>query len=685
MKFTYSWLKEFLDLDVSAEKVAELLTQSGTEVESLKPLDGEKDWVFEIAVGANRGDCLGVLGVAREIAALTGGKIRLPPSAPAAQASEPVIEIQIKDKKLCPRYSARVVHGLAIAASPTWLSARLEACDIRSINSVVDVTNLVMLETGQPLHAFDLDKLRAGKIVVRPVKKNQKFFTLDGVERELVPEDLLICDGDEPVALAGVMGGMNSEVTGETKNILLESAHFDPVSVRRTSKRMGLRSEASYRFERWVDPEGTVRALDRAIYLLEHMGGQASPGLTDSHPGKAKPRTVRLRHKRLAAVLGFEIEPTTAEDILSRLGLKILSRSKSALAVEAPSFRIDLHREADLIEEIVRIHGYDKVPITLPAVRSRSGLDTRLQWERKVRSYWISEGLTQIITLSFASGEMNRHFPGLWQTGRGAVTLLNPLNQENTELRRSLLSGLVDNARQHRALRAKNHSVFELGKVFHVKADGNPEERQNLSALIFGERPRLGLKRPEQNFGFLDLKGLVEGLLELCGLEQRVKFTQDRLPAYLHPGMAASLVCGEDSLGVVGALHPEVSELFELPRAFVMELDFDILLQYASSVFTVQPLPRFPSIERDMALVLDNTFPAHQIVSWIKALRQSWIEDIRVTDEYRGSPIPEGKKSLSYSLSYRAEDRTLTDGEVNELHQTLVKQVTERFGAQLRA
>ena len=690
MKLTFSWLREFVDVKKSPQETAYALTMAGLEVESLASLGGPEDWVMEVAVTPNRGDCLGILGLAREVAALTGGRLRLPAILPHAKGSgmERLVDVQIRSPNLCPRYSARMVLGVRVADSPGWMRARLEACGIRAVNNVVDVTNYVMLETGQPLHAFDADRLATKRIVVREAGGIAKLVTLDGTERELAPGDLLICDGDAPIALAGVMGGKDSEVQWDTHAVLLEGAHFDPACVRRTAKRLAIHSEASHRFERGVDPEGTLYALGRAAFLLaEVAGGVPVRGIVDRYPRRVKATPIVLREKKVSGLLGVELPRRETERLLKSLGMQVQSRSKTAARVVPPSYRRDLTREADLVEELARLHGYEKIPSTLPWVRPvGGGHSVRLQRERKVRAFLHGEGLTEMINLPFTSAEMNRRFCGLWRDRGTPVSVLNPLAQDKTELRLSLIPGLLDNLRANLAQKARNFYGFDLGKVFCLNAQGSAEEKQHLAALLCGARARRGLRLKEETPpNLLDAKGLVEGILEVLGIEAHPRWSAAGVGSFLHPGKAAVFGFADREMGYLGELHPDLREVFQLEPFLVLELDFEGLVQYAPRRLAARPLPRFPSVERDLAIVVDEAFPAQRIVGWVKELNHSLIEDVQVFDQYRGSPVPEGKKSLAYTISYRAEDRTLTDAEVNQLHHELAARIGDVFGAKLRS
>jgi phenylalanyl-tRNA synthetase beta chain len=588
---------------------------------------------------------------------------------------------------LCARYSARIVDQVRIGPSPDWLRFRLESCGIRAINNIVDITNYVMLETGQPLHAFDLDRLPARRIVVRPVREQRKFTTLDGIERELAADDLLICDGEVAVALAGVMGGAETEVRAETRSVLLESANFDPTTIRRTAKRLALHSEASHRFERGIDSEATLAALDRAVYLMSKLaGGTLAAGIADRYPRKPKTSTLWLREERIEKLLGVRVDGRQAEKLLRSLGLAARREAKhKRIRVVSSARRPDLCRETDLIEEIARLRGYEKIPTTLPPLRAGGRHDDRLAWERRLRSFLGGEGFAEVINLPFTTENLNRSLPGLWDNAPTPVAVLNPLAKESAQMRLSLLPGLIENLRLNLAQKSENFYAYHLGKTFRVGAAGESEERQCVAGVMFGARARRGLRCGDMATpGFLDSKGLVEGILELLHVQAPVTWPVETI-GILHPGRAAALHLAGRKLGRLGQIHPDVCDAFGLPPFVAFELDFEGLLQYAPRQIAARSLPRFPSVERDFAVVVDRGFLSRQIVDWINNRGETLIESASVFDQYLGPPIPEGKKSLAYKVSYRAEDRTLTDSEVNTLHQTLVEQIGELFGAQLRS
>jgi phenylalanyl-tRNA synthetase beta chain len=694
MKLTLNWLKEFVAFTGAPEELVRLLTMAGLEVESLSPLrepgTNREDWLLEIAVTPNRGDCLGIAGVAREVSALTGAELK--PIATLPSKTTPHfgkrVAIRIEDPSLCPRYSARIIDKLSIAEAPAWLRYRLEACGIRAINQVVDVTNYVMLETGQPLHAFDWDQLPEKSIVVRPARETKQFTTLDGVRRELAHDDLLICAGETPVALAGIMGGLETEVRASTSAILLESANFAPSSIRRTAKRLGLHSEASHRFERVVDPEATIKALDRALWLLRELAaGSEASGVADEYPGRTKPAALWLRAERIEQLLGVRIELEHAERLLGALGLNVEREpTRQSLKVTVPASRPDLAREADLIEELARLDGYDKIPTTLPAFRNSAKRDERLAWERKLRALLNGEGMTEVINLPFISEQLNHCFAGVWQEPQlAAVAVLNPLAQENSEMRHSLVPGLIENLRLNVAHESQSFRAYQLGKVFRLLPGSETEERLCVSGLLFGPRVRCGLRVREQPpAGFLECKGIVEAILDVFHLNSAVSWTRASTK-FLHPGKSACIRYKDDHLGYAGELHPDLAERFDALQVLVFELDFDQLLQYAPRRIAAKPLPRFPAVERDVAIVVDRDFAAQQVIGWIHDLGEPLIEHVEVFDQYVGASIPNGKKSLAYRVSYRANDRTLTDSEVNELHQSLVDRLGKTFDAEQRS
>ena len=645
---------------------------------------GIEDTLLDIDVTPNRGDCLSVLGIAREIAALTGQpmpRTRLAVREKGAPAIE-AIGVRIDDPAGCPRYAARLIRGVAVRPSPPWLARRLEAVGLRAINNVVDVTNLVMIERGQPLHAFDYDTLDRREVVVRRAGATASLRTLDGVERRLAPDDLLITTGETPIALAGVMGGADTEVSDRTTTVLLESASFDPASIRRTARRTELRSEASFRFERGVDVEGVVAALDRAAALLKQLaGGEIAPGIVESYPHPQKPGAIHLRPKRVEELLGVSVGRSEMSGALKALGAAVGTAPQGALLVTPPSYRRDLTREIDVIEEVARVLGYERIPAAMPAAPLLTGaLPARLRWERELKRVLTAAGFYEAVTLSFAAAETNRRFPGLGVPG-AAVQLANPINRDEPELRRSLLPGLLAAWRTNRNQGARGLTAFSVGRVFW-RLDG-PAEAWRLAGVLVGELPRHGLGAARAaDFG--DAKGMVELLLDRLRVLDRVRFTPtDAAP--FHPGKSAALHCEGQVVGLVGAIHPEVAWELELDApAWGFELDIEKLLPYCPQQSVFVGLPRFPAAVRDVAVVVDEGFPSERVVQFVREWRPDLIEEVSLFDTYAGASIPSGQKSLAYTIAYRATDRTLTDEEVNALQTELRGALTRALGVALR-
>jgi phenylalanyl-tRNA synthetase beta chain len=682
------------ELGISQDHSGLLILPTAAELgQALFTFLGLRDTILDVAITPNRGDCLSVLGLAREIAALTGARLhaKKPQVRERGVAITEQARVRIEDPDLCPRYAARIITGVQAAPSPVWMRWRLEAAGIRALNNLVDVTNYVMIERGQPLHAFDLPSLAGAEIVVRRARDRAAIKTLDGQVRALVPDDLLICDRDRAVAIAGVMGGENSEVREQTTTVLLESAYFIPETVRRTARRLGLRSEASYRFERGVDPQGTVLALNRAAALMmELAGGQVSRGVMDVYPQPLTSTKISLRAQRVTHLLGIVVEQQEIQRCLHTLGMAVKPERGGAWRVTVPSYRADLTQEADLIEEIARLRGYETIPTLLPgsAVQEKKP-DLEGIWSKRIRTYLAAQGLAEMLNLSFTSARLNTLFPGL-VANVAPVTLVNPLSAEDAELRRSLLSNLIRalqlNLRQGEA----GVTIFELGKVFWQEesssSNDHRQERLSLAGVLSGSWPATSMGQEGRQIDFADLKGILEGLWRELHYRLPVRWRRAGEVGFLHPGKAAMLSVNGTTLGVAGALHPTLGAelgLGETPWAF--ELDFTALLHFAHPVTTYQPLPRFPVVVRDVAIVADEELPVQAVTDAINALTNSLIVSVRLFDLYRGDPIPAHKKSLAYSIAYRAADRTLTASEVNALHAQVVHHLVQTLGVEVRA
>ena len=659
----------------------------GTPLERALPLE---DWVLEVNITPNRSDCLCLLGIAREVAALTGQRLRLPeiPRIEGVESAEGLTSVTLDRADLCPRYVAKLILGIKIAPSPFWMRRRLEAQGVRGINNIVDVTNYVMLEMGQPLHAFDFDQLEEKRIVVRTAPPGQAFTTLDGVSRSMPPEALMICDGKKPVALAGIMGGLNSEVQPETVNILLESAYFEPMGVRRTSKRLGLGTEASIRFERGIDPNGSLRAAERAAGLMAELGkGAVARGAVDNYPLKIAPREIRLRIARVNQILGTVLDREKVENYLGGLEMAFRGDGEEALTVTPATYRVDLTREIDLIEEVARLHGFHRIPTTLPKGRVCPEKKTRIEKaSERAKNLMASFGFWEVITYSFMSPQAVKDLgipPG--DRRSRALPIQNPLGEDQSVMRTSLLPGLLHTARTNTHRQNFNLKFFELGRVFFPgQAESLPEEVETLSGLLSGLREEESWARPKAECDFFDLKGVLEGLLDGMGLAG-VHFLPDSGIPFLHPGKSCRVEAAGESLGVMGELNSRVNEIYDLKqRVFLFELDFQKVSEKATDRRVFTPLPRYPAVTRDLALVVDDKIAAGDLLASMWKVNEGLIKEIRIFDLYQGSPVPAGKKSVAFRLIYQREDRTLTDQEVNVFHDKVVQLLAREYGGTLR-
>ena len=654
---------------------------------------GLNDTLVEVDLTPNRPDCASVVGLAREVGGVTGARIKHPAADQELQLTggDLPFSVEVRDREACPRYAARLIRGVKIAPSPWWLQRVLLAVGLRPINNVVDVTNFVMLEYGQPLHAFDFAKLAGGRIVVRRANAGETLQTLDGTERKLDPEMLLICDDERAVAVAGVMGGGNSEVTDVTTDILLESAYFNPVSVRRTAKRLNLATDSSYRFERGVDPEGTVRALHRAVALIvELTGGVVVPGGVDSCEGLPIRLPIRLRAQRCADLLGIVI---SAEQIAARLaGIEIPSRPLDAetLEVMVPGFRVDLEREIDLIEEVARVVGYNELPTTLPTVPLNfADSDPDRLLRAQVAGVMTAQGFFEAINYSFVT---EKHFDQLGLAAddplRATVRLRNPLSDEQSVMRTMLLPGLLENVRRNINHQVSDLRLFEIGKVFHPGPGELPREEVWLAAALTGRRYPTA---PVFHFGqgavdFSDLKAVVEQLLAEMRYDG-VKLLAEICPPRYVDASAALAVVAENgtALGRLGRAQGECLRAFGIKNeVFFLELNLTALAQLAVQPKSFRSLARFPSVSWDLAVVVPEGVASGEIIAAISDAGESLIERVELFDVYQGDNIAAGFKSVAISITYRDQEKTLADDVVQVVHQRIITMIAARFGGYLR-
>jgi phenylalanyl-tRNA synthetase beta chain len=646
----------------------------------VRALPAARDTILEIGLTPNRPDALGHRGLAREAAALFGL-----PWAPADESIEggdanvkKYVSVAIEDAERCPHYGASVLVDVRVAPSPLEVRWRLASLGVRPISNVVDVTNLVMLEFGHPMHAFDLDRVRGGAIVVRRAKSGEKLRTLDGVDRVLTEDDLAICDGEGPVALAGVMGGGESEIAAQTKRVLLECAYFEPRGVRRAARRHGLHTESSHRFERGVDWGDTRAALARAASLVTQLadGAMRAANVVEARP--LATRTVALRQARLDALLGAPVDPHEARGILTRLGF--VPRDGHEIW-SIPSFRPDVAREVDLIEEVARVRGYDAIPTTLPAIRPSRDAAPREALARRARRAGTAMGLSEAITYSFVS---SRDLAAVGAP-QAAVTLRNPMSEEQTVMRTSLFPGLLRalaHARRHGERRAR---LFSVGPVFRESSGELPEERLHFAALLAGDRAAW-LTRP-QSVDVWDAKGIAEGLAQRL---LRRAATMHPMKAgegsrLLHPRGAAWIDVGGKRVGSLGPLHPDVADAFEVGEdAVVVEFDLEALQAAGPAPAKFVPLPRFPASARDLALVVRDDVPAGDVENAAREAAGDLAEEVSLFDRFVGGNVPAGHASLALHVVYRAADRTLTDADVDARHAQVVAALEKRFAASLR-
>ena len=655
----------------------------GADVQDLLPLE---DVVLDLEITPNRPDCMSMIGVAREVAVLTGGSLRMPPAGSREEGvpAWDLAKVIVRDAEGCPRYSARVVSGVETAPSPAWMQRRLTAAGLRPISNVVDVTNYVLLETGQPLHAFDLDLLSGRTIIVRKAAPGETMTTLDGVNRELDVSCLVIADEQEPVALAGIMGGEDSEVTERSRNILIESAHFDPVSILLTSKRLGLRTEASGRFERGVDPDGTLFAAARAARLMQRLaGGVVAPGEIDVYPRVVEPHTVLLRPGRANKLLGTDIPAEEMAGTLRRLGAEV--RPGEVLEVKAPSFRRDLEREIDLVEEVARVHGYGRIPATLPAGGGvDAGRSARQSRGRELVERLLGLGLCQVVTYSFMrAGDLDLLGLGPADGRRVAVRLLNPLAETGDVLRTMLLPGALRVAAANVNRANRDLALFETGRVFTSSEGGGlPVETETLGLLLHGSPHPPAWSRPERDFDFFDLKGVVEslaGALGACGLA-----FEPAEEAFLAPGQAAAVTIDGNPAGYVGMVHPRVAGAFGVEGdVFVGEISTSLLTGAIREKAYV-PVGRFPSVKVDIAVVVDDGTPASAVSEIVRSRGGADLRSARLFDVYRGPQAGEGRKSLAYALEYGSGAGTLTDEMAHAQMDGLIRALRDELGASIR-
>jgi phenylalanyl-tRNA synthetase beta chain len=668
------------ELGISADHGGILILPPDTPVGvDFKHHFGLDDAVLDIAVTPNRPDLMSVIGVAREVAAATGTKLR-PPEVDVREAdekAEAVASVEVRDHDRCPRYLARVVHGVSIGPSPLLVQARLFVSGMRPVSNVVDATNYVMLELGQPMHPFDLAMLSGSAIVVRRAEQGERMVTLDDVDRELAADDLVIADREKTVGIAGVMGSAIAEVSPTTADVLLESAHFERVGILRTARRLALQTEASMRFERGVDPEGVATAADRAAMLIaEWSGGTVLAGAIDV--GEAPPRRrIDLRPERASTLLGQELSADDVEDAFALLAVPAVRRDWY-VEVEVPGYRVDLEREVDLVEEVARVRGYDRIEATLPGIRQSGGVPQSYSFRRRIRESCVRSGLREVKSLSFVSQR------DLGLVGdRDAVRVANPLRAEEGFLRTSLIPALLHALQVNVRYGVRAASLFEVGRVFFPSDDGVEERERVGFAMTGAAAPAVPGER--RDIDVFDAKGALERLLDGLGV---AGWTIGPPPSrhLFHPGRSASVSIRDQLAGEFGELHPRVAAELDLPgRVALAEIDVAVLAPNAETWPDFRDIPQLPPVRRDLAFTVDASVPAGALRDAIVASSAGLAETVEVFDVFTGGPIPAGKKSVAFSVDFRAPDRTLTGEEADELVGRIVQRLAADFGAQHRA
>jgi len=650
-----------------------------------------KDIVFDVGITPNRSDCLSIIGVAREVAAITGERLKLPEIvfSEARDDIQEITSVDILGPDLCPRYTARVIKDVKIKPSPRWMRLRLEAVGLRTINNIVDITNFVMMEFGQPLHAFDFRFLEEGRIVVRGAEEGEEFVSLDEKRRVLRVDTLMICDGVKPVAIAGIMGGLNSEVIDETKTVLLESAYFNPSSIRRTSKWLGMSTDSSFRFERGIDPEGVVRASNRAAQLIADLsGGKICRNYIDKYPEKIKTvKNIPLRVKKVNEILGTKVKAGEVRRILKSLEMGVSKSEDGNYLVTPPTFRLDISREIDLTEEIARIHGYDSVVMSLPAISVRSDVSNREKnLENMIRVILTGHGYSEVVNYSFITPE-SVNILGLNEDdeGRSFVKIKNPLTEDQSIMRTGIVYGLLDTMRKNANVGCFDLKIFEYGKVFIAQEKGElPLEKERIGGLITGVRYDDLWHFKELLSDFYDMKGCVENLLD--GLMIRdVEFKSDDKIPFLHLGRSCEVFVGDRKIGFLGEVHPEVLEKMDLKRkAAVFELDFDFLVEHYTERTFYKGIPRFPSSTRDVAFLVSKDMEGGRMLDFALGENEELLEKVAIFDVYDRKGIPDGMKSIALRFTYRSSGRTLTDDEVDNAHDRIIGRIVGLTGAKIR-
>jgi phenylalanyl-tRNA synthetase beta chain len=667
VKVPVSWLREFVEVPVEPERLGADLTMVGLALDGLESDGG--DWILDLDVTTNRVDCMNVYGVAREVSVLYGKPLR-PLALDFPEQGVPASEsfgVAIEAKDLCPRFCARVLD-VRLGPSPAWLRERLEKVGVRPINNMVDLTNYVMMEMGHPSHAFDLEHVPGAKLIARWARDGETLTTLDDVERRLSPRIGVVAHPDGPLAVAGVMGGGSSEVSGTTRVVALEAAYWEPLAIRRAARALGMHTEASHRFERGADYEGAARATARIAHLLAKIGaGSARPGLIDVVAAPPAARRPRLRPARVALVLGASVPEARSREILEGLGFGCGPSHGDGFEVTVPTWRGDASREIDLIEEVARHNGLGRIPSTLPEAREAGALTSAQRRERRLRDVLVAAGLNEVVGLSFVNPSPLEEYRtrGLLGAEQGnLVRLANPISEEQSALRNGLVvPGLLEALRVNLRQGRRDVTVFEIGRVFHP-ADRLAREERRLGVLLHGNLRTGQWSEKPRAADFFDLTGLLEAAAGSLGLEG-LTLACEGAPGFLHPGQSATVALSGSKIGWAGALHPDFVRALDLREApLVAEIRIEEMLAAMPRPVRMEPLPRFPPVLRDLSLLCDATLPSAVVLEDVRASAGPALRGVSLADRYSGPPVPAGKVSLMLSLRYQDPARTLTSEEV---------------------
>ncbi|MFC1549005.1 phenylalanine--tRNA ligase subunit beta [Candidatus Omnitrophota bacterium] len=681
MKLSYSWLKEYVDINAGPEELANGLTMSGSEVGEMKQIEG--DTVMDLEITSNRPDCLNIIGLAREASAVFDKDLRTPAAdiPEAAQGKEgPQVECVIKSKKLCPRYTARIISDVKVKSVSGEIRKHINALGLREVNNIVDITNFCLMEQGQPLHAFDLDKIKGGKVVIREAAKGEKIVTIDEEERKLEPGMLVIADAERPIAIAGVMGGKDTEVTESTRNILLESAYFDPVSVRRTAHKLGLSSDSSYRFERGVDKGRIKTASDRAAELIAEEAKGSIGRLYDVGALAVEKRKIKFNTEKAEKILGVGLEKENIKRIFTRLGMSILKEDGSEMLVEVPTFREDLEREVDLVEEAARIVGYHNIPSEITKYVPQV---TRKEHSRKVlekmRATLPSLGLNEIMTYSLVSEEAIKTFPSITQN---PVELQNPVSEEHKIMVPHLLDGMLRSISWNINRGNKDLGLFEVAKIYsQPKGKGRYIETPTLCIGLTGMLRR-NWQEGERETSLFDLKGVVEAVLR--GFKCSAEFNKAEAGGL--DGVAELTLFGEgESIGFIGEVSRKVLAKYDIEQqVYVCQIKLDKIIEKTVLLGHYHAIPRFPSSTRDVSILCEQTLAAGDILKAIKTTGEEIIRSIELADVYQGEQIGAGQKSITCSIEYGLDTRTLKDEEIEGMHSRIKDAIARKFKVTFR-